>query len=271
MIFNKILIALMVLTLWSCNSQENKNWDLVWSDEFDYAGLPDSTKWSYDTVGNKWGWGNNELQYYTSAQQKNATVSDGTLKIVALKDSVSNEIGKFGYTSARLITKYKGDWLYGRFEIKAKLPDGLGMWPAIWMLPSDWEYGGWPKSGEIDIMENVGYDPDNIVISVHTENYNHSIGTQRNFTTPVPDNSKAFHVYALEWDETTVKGFVDEQCFFTFNKESNDPKVWPFDKRFHLLLNVAVGGNWGGKKGVDSLAFPATMEVDYVRVFQKKN
>jgi len=268
---NGLLLTLLVIALWSCNNQPKNNWELVWSDEFDYIGLPDSTKWSYDTVGNKWGWGNHELQYYTCKEEKNATVNNGTLKIVALKDSVSNEIGNFGYTSSRLITKYKGDWLYGRFEIKAKLPNGVGLWPAIWMLPSDWEYGGWPESGEIDIMENVGYDPLNIVISVHTGSYNHRAGTQKNFTTPVPDNRTAFHVYALEWDETTVKGFIDKNCYFTFNKESDDPNVWPFNKRFHLLLNLAVGGDWGGAKGVDSLAFPATMEVDYVKVYQKKS
>lgn len=141
-------------------------WKLIWSEEFDYTGFPDSTKWSYDTEGNVYQWGNNEAQYYTSGRKENAWVSDGVLRITALKEPMEGR----SYTSARLITKGKGDWLYGRFEIRAKLPTGRGTWPAIWMLPTDWEYGDWPKSGEIDIMENVGYDPDTIVGSSHTEN-----------------------------------------------------------------------------------------------------
>ncbi|MBA4323348.1 MAG: glycoside hydrolase, partial [Odoribacter sp.] len=128
---------------------------LVWSDEFEYAGLPDNNKWSYDTAGNAGGWGNNELQFYTKTRLANAEVKGGSLYINAIKEDYKG----FKYTSARLITKLNGDWLYGRFEIKAKLPSGRGMWPAIWMLPTDWAYGGWPSSGEIDIMEHVGYDP----------------------------------------------------------------------------------------------------------------
>jgi beta-glucanase (GH16 family) len=242
-----------------------KGFKLVWNDEFNYTGLPDSSKWSYDTVGNAFGWGNNELQLYTVAREKNATVSDGTLKIRAVKEKV----GGFNYTSARLITKEKGDWLYGRFEINAKLPDGRGLWPAIWMLSTDWEYGGWPESGEIDIMENVGYDPYNIVASAHTSNYYFKIGTQKSNTIAVNDNCDVFHTYALEWSENQINTFVDDSLYFTFSKESNDFKVWPFDKRFHLLLNLAVGGDWGGQKGVNDSIFPAAMEIDYVRVFQK--
>ena len=124
-------------------------WKLIWSEEFDYTGFPDSTKWSYDTEGNVYQWGNNEAQYYTSGRKENAWVSDGVLRITALKEPMEGR----SYTSARLITKGKGDWLYGRFEIRAKLPTGRGTWPAIWMLPTDWEYGDWPKSGEIDIMK----------------------------------------------------------------------------------------------------------------------
>ncbi|HNW49839.1 MAG TPA: glycoside hydrolase family 16 protein [Prolixibacteraceae bacterium] len=243
-----------------------KNYKLVWSDEFNYNGLPDSAKWSYDTTGNAWGWGNNELQCYTSAQLKNAEVSNGTLKIKAIKEDISG----FHYTSARLVTKQKGDWLYGRFEISARLPEGRGLWPAIWMLPTDWKYGGWPNSGEIDIMENVGYDPTNIVASIHTSNYNHKAGTQRNHTIEVKDNRSAFHTYAMEWDEKQIRTFVDDSLYFSFNKEANDFNVWPFDQRFHLLLNLAVGGDWGGHEGVNDSIFPTTMEIDYVRVFQKQ-
>jgi beta-glucanase (GH16 family) len=239
---------------------------LVWSDEFNVNGLPDPAKWSYDTEGNATGWGNNESQYYTSARLKNAEVKDGFLYITAHKESFENR----EYTSARLITKLKGDWLYGRVEVKAKLPDGRGMWPAIWMLPTDWVYGGWPASGEIDIMENVGYNPYVIVASAHTESYNHSIGTQKSATTNVPTCYSDFHVYSLEWEVKEYRVYVDDNLYFTFKNEGTGYKVWPFDKRFHLLLNVAVGGNWGGAQGIDNTIFPRVMVVDYVRVYQTK-
>ena len=240
-------------------------WKLIWSEEFDYTGFPDSTKWSYDTEGNVYQWGNNEAQYYTSGRKENAWVSDGVLRITALKEPMEGR----SYTSARLITKGKGDWLYGRFEIRAKLPTGRGTWPAIWMLPTDWEYGDWPKSGEIDIMENVGYDPDTIVGSSHTEKYNHAIGTQKNAKIACPDCYKAFHVYALEWEEDEYRLYVDDQLYFTFKNEGIGYEVWPYDKRFHILLNLAIGGNWGGQKGIDDSLFPHVFEIDYVRVYKK--
>ncbi len=237
---------------------------LMWSDEFDYSGLPSPTKWSYDTAGNAGGWGNNEKQFYTQARLKNAEVKDGYLNITARKE----EYKGFQYTSARLVTKGKGDWLYGRMEIRAKIPDGRGMWPAIWMLPTDWAYGGWPASGEIDIMENVGYDPFVIVASAHTEKYNHSIGTQKNATINIPTCYSEFHVYTLEWEIKEYRVYVDDRLYFTFKNEGTGYKVWPYDKRFHLLLNVAVGGNWGGIQGIDDTVFPRTMVVDYVRIYQ---
>ena len=239
---------------------------LVWSDEFNYNGLPDSLKWSYDTHGNKSGWGNNEKQFYTKARLKNAEVKDGFLHINAVKEDYQG----FKYTSARLITKSKGDWLYGRIEVRAKLPEGRGMWPAIWMLPTDWKYGGWPASGEIDIMENVGYDPYVIVASAHTESYNHVIGTQKNNKMTLADCYTNFHVYALEWEVNEYRVYIDDTLYFTFKNEGTGFKVWPFDQRFHLLLNVAVGGNWGGQKGIDETIFPRSMVVDYVRVYQAK-
>jgi len=267
-------------SLWSC-AKDNKprptidtpgtvtpsgNYELVWSDEFNYSGLPDSKKWSYDTEGNANGWGNNEAQYYTSGQLKNSEVNDGFLYINAIKENFEGK----KYTSARLITKSKGDWLYGKVEVRAKLPEGRGMWPAIWMLPTDWTYGGWPASGEIDIMENVGYDPYVIVASAHTQSYNHVQGTQKNATLTISDCYTQFHNYILEWDANEYRVYVDEKLYFTFKNEGTGYKVWPFDKRFHLLLNVAVGGNWGGQKGIDDTIFPRSMAVDYVRVYQKK-
>jgi beta-glucanase (GH16 family) len=260
---NIFLIPLLVLIL-SCANNSESGRKLVWSDEFEGTGLPDASKWSYDTAGNASGWGNNEWQHYTADRIENAFVENGMLTIRAIKEPTADK----QYSSARLITKGKGDWLYGRIEVRAKLPGALGIWPSIWMLPTDWLYGGWPKSGEIDIMEHVGYMPDSVFASVHTESYNHVIGTQRTKGFYLPDLHEQFHIYTVEWDSTTVKAYVDKEMYFSFTKEAADPKVWPFDQKFHLLLNVAVGGNWGAMKGVDETAYPQEMIVDYVRIYQ---
>jgi len=239
-------------------------YELVWSDEFDYEGLPDESKWGYDVGGS--GWGNQELQYYTS--DSNAWVKDGLLTIECRKEEKEGK----DYTSARLVTRGKGDWLYGRIEVRAKLPQGLGTWPAIWMLPTDWEYGGWPASGEIDIMEHVGYDQDVVHASVHTQSYYHSIGTQKTSTIRVDGVSEEFHVYALEWLPDKIRMYVDEELYFTFQPTDykKDPtwEEWPFDKKMHLLLNIAFGGGWGGARGIDDTCLPQQMLVDYVRVYQ---
>ena len=233
----------------------------VWADEFNDAGAPDPAKWGYDIGGH--GWGNNELQYYSN-RPANASVADGKLTITARRE---NTEGK-EYASARLVTKNKGDFLYGRFEVKAKLPTGKGTWPAVWMLPTDFAYGNWPKSGEIDIMEHVGYDQNRVHVTVHTEAYHHSINTQRGTNKIVPTASTAFHLYRVDWTPYAVRGYIDDQAMFEFKNEGKGFTVWPFDKRFHLLLNVAVGGNWGGAQGVDPGVFPQAMEVDYVRVYK---
>lgn len=237
---------------------------LVWSDEFNYSGFPDPAKWNYDTAGNQYGWGNNEAQWYTGSSPENAWVDNGILKISARLDSMNGK----RYTSARLTTKNKGDWKYGRVEVLAKIPGGRGMWPAIWMLPTENAYGKWPNSGEIDIMENVGYDPYVIVASAHTHTYNHMIGTQKNNSITIADCYNTFHLYALEWEPEQYRVYVDNKLYFTFVNEHTGPDEWPFDRKFHLILNVAVGGNWGGMKGIDDSVFPAAMEVDYVRVYQ---
>lgn len=239
----------------------------VWSDEFDNPGAPDSIKWNYD-VGNGCpnvcNWGNNEAQYYTR-DSKNVRVENGNLIIEAHKDS----LGGKAYTSTRIVSKMKGDWLYGRIEIKAKLPKGKGTWPAIWMLPTDRKYGGWPASGEIDIMEHVGYDPGVIHGTIHTELYNHGKGTQKEGKITVEDCMDTFHVYAIDWSKDTMDFFVDDKHYLTITRDPNeDFKGWPFDQRFHLIMNIAVGGNWGGKEGIDDSIWPQRMEVDYVRVYQ---
>ena len=243
---------------------ENMDYRLVWSDEFDYEGKPDETKWDYDIGGG--GWGNQELQYYTD--DNNAWVEDGRLIIELRKE----EKGQNDYTSARLVTKGKGDWKYGKIEVCAKLPSGLGTWPAIWMLPTDQVYGGWPASGEIDIMEHVGYDQDVIHGSVHTQSYYHTIKTQKTENIKVEGVSEDFHVYSLEWLPDTIRILIDDEEYFTFTPtdytENPTYKEWPFDEKMHLLLNVAYGGGWGGAKGTDDEILPARMEVDYVRVYQ---
>jgi beta-glucanase (GH16 family) len=271
-LLNLVLCALLVFAgenardSRTSGNQSKKDYSLVWSDEFDYSGLPDAKKWSWDVDGNASGWGNNEAQFYTKDRIQNAAVKDGFLTITAIKEDFQGK----KYTSARLVTKSKGDWLYGRVEVRAKLPEGRGMWPAIWMLPTDWEYGGWPSSGEIDIMENVGYDPYVIVASAHTKSYNHVQRTQKNNKITIQNCYTDFHVYALEWEAMEYRVFVDDQLYFTFKNEGTGFKEWPFDQKFHLLLNLAVGGNWGGSKGVDDTIFPRSMVVDYVRVYQKK-
>ncbi len=254
----------------SCSYLDNiDDWQPVWCDEFDVDGLPSSERWSYDVGGG--GWGNNEDQYYTNADLDNAFVSEGTLKIRAVKEDISG----YDYSSARLISKYRGDWLYGRIQIRAKMPTGRGTWAALWMLPTDWRYGGWPDSGEIDIMEYVGYDPDEIHGTIHTGAYNHSLGTQIGYSRTVDDAENSFHIYEMVWEPRKIELFIDGVKFATFgynplfNIDTENSDAWPFDQRFHLIMNLAIGGNWGGVQGVDDSIFPTQMEVDYVRVYQK--
>jgi beta-glucanase (GH16 family) len=245
---------------------------LVWADEFDVPGLPDSTRWSFDVGGH--GWGNQELQYYTARRLENARVEDGRLIIEAHREEWDGS----EFTSARLVTKGKGDWTYGRFEARARLPSGRGTWPAIWMLPTERRHGEayWPDNGEIDIMEHVGHEPDVVHASVHTKAYHHSIGTQRSASVHLPTARTEFNVYAVEWTAEEIRGFVNGQHHFTFRNErvgdiQTDYQKWPFDAPFHLILNVAVGGSWGGAQGVDPGIWPQRMEVDYVRVYQRSD
>ncbi|MCU0334245.1 MAG: glycoside hydrolase family 16 protein [Chitinophagaceae bacterium] len=253
------LAALLLATMTLAQAPYRYTAMPVWADEFDYEGRPDSTRWGYDVGGH--GWGNKELQYYRDSG--NAWVQQGVLRITARPQAWQGS----AYTSARLVSKGKGDFLYGRFEARAKLPAGLGTWPAIWMLPTHWRYGNWPASGEIDIMEHVGYDPEKVHISVHTQAYNHIKGTQKTAFRQVPGALSDFHVYRVDWTPDYIEGFIDGQRLFRFDNERKTTAEWPFDQPFHWLLNLAVGGNWGGQKGVDAAVFPATMEVDYVRVY----
>jgi beta-glucanase (GH16 family) len=245
-------------------------YQLVWSDEFEQAGLPDPTKWVYDIGSNRSGWANAELQYYSNARRENSRIENGVLIIEARREDTRAfaDSGGQRYTSARLVTRGVKSWKYGFFEIKAKLPCQRGSWPAIWML-GDTPDIDWPDVGEIDIMEHVGHDPGVVHGSVHTKAYNHIINTHRTATARIPDACTAFHRYQLTWTANEILIGRDDRNYFRFLRSSRaNHDTWPFDAPQFLLLNIAVGGTWGGEKGVDDAAFPMRMEIDYVRVHQ---
>lgn len=267
----------IVFGLWACSGSKNtpvptppatttpiadKNWSFetsaYFADEFDNAGKPDAAKWGYDIGAG--GWGNNELEYYTDGG--NAAVANGKLTITAKKENV----GGAGYTSARMVSKGVGSMLYGRVEVRAKLPSGVGTWPAIWMLPDDYAYGPWPKSGEIDLMEMVGFDPNMVHFTVHNQTYNGANGKGAGKT--IATASTDYHVYRIDWTPYAIKSYFDGELIYTYVNDSNGFATWPYDKKFHLLLNIAVGGSWGGQKGVDDTAFPTSMDIDYVRFYK---
>ena len=259
----KFMKSLVVfgLAILSAAAADLPGWKLVWSDEFDKPGLPDAAKWSYETGMLR----NHEKQFYTT-DKENARVEDGHLVIEARKEK--REKGDF--TSASLNSRGHGEWTYGRVEVKAKIPAARGTWPAIWMLPNDIDKAGWPKCGEIDIMEHVGYDPAVIHGTLHTEAYNHVKHTQRSATVTEPTFATEFHTYSMEWSAEKITIGIDSKIYGTFDKKAGDGVAqWPFDKPFYLILNLAIGGDWGGVKGIDDAAFPQRMEIDYVRVYQK--
>lgn len=244
-------------------------WELLWRDEFDGTAI-NTSKWGFEVNG--YGGGNNELQYYT-ARPQNAWVANGVLNIQALREHFCSTDGCREFTSARMRTKGKGDWLYGRVEVRAKLPGGQGLWPAIWMLPTDEAYGGWAASGEIDIMEavNAGAAGGNSVHgSIHFGAP--SPGNQYQSASYQPPRSVIdnFHTYAIEWEPGQIRWYVDGVQYATQTAWWSSAGAYPapFDQRFHLLLNVAVGGNWPGSPD-GTTRFPQKMEVDYVRVFKK--
>jgi beta-glucanase (GH16 family) len=234
---------------------------LVWKDEFDYRGLPDQKRWLQEEGYLR----NNEKQYYVKGRLENAYVKDGMLTIQARKDGyMGKEI-----TSASLTTEGKFDFTYGYVEVRAKVPTGRGTWPAIWTLGSNIRSVSWPLCGEIDILENVGYDPEMVHFNAHTKAYNHSIGTNKSASIKIANFWEEFHVYGMEWTPTELKWFVDGKQVFSFKKEADDETKWPFYRSQYLILNLAIGGDWGGQKGVDDKIFPAKYLVDYVRIYQK--
>jgi beta-glucanase (GH16 family) len=246
---------------------------LVWADEFSTDGLPNPAQWRYDTHRNRQGWYNNERQYYAAGRLENSRVENGHLIIEARAEQLGRaqfpDWGRQRYTSARLTTQGVGAWTYGFFEIRAKLPCGVGTWPAIWMLPED-ATAQWPSGGEIDIMEHVGHVPGEINQTIHTGAYNHRINTQRTAKFMVDDACNTMHRYQLLWTPTFIVTGMDGQPRFVFRSVAGDRTRWPFDQPMHLLLNIAVGGDWGGQRGIAAGSFPAQLEIDYVRVFQQQ-
>jgi beta-glucanase (GH16 family) len=255
-------------------------WKLVWSDEFDTDGAPDPKKWGYETGYVR----NGELQYYTDARSENARVEKGVLVIEGRKEKFANpkyEANAKGdwnktkefadYTSASLTTEKTASWTYGRVEVRAKIPTGRGTWPAIWMLGTNIHEAGWPKCGEIDILENVGFDPNGIHTTVHTDAYNHVKNTAKGHRTELKIPFDDFHVYAIEWTKKEITFLLDDQKVFAFeNDGKGDVATWPYDKPQYLILNFAIGGGWGGVKGIDDSIFPQKFLIDYVRVYQKE-
>lgn len=281
MILKRGLVLLFLLFLGSCTTDDPVDCEehpldeacyvtydevkgnLVWAEEFDYTGYPDPEIWNYDLGAG--GWGNNEIQTYTDSIA-NAEVKDGMLHIRALKQE---QRGMPFYTSARLKTRFKADFLYGRIEVKAKLPNMLGPWSAIWMKGTHEVYGGWPESGEIDIMEYAfNKYPTQIKGTLHSEKYNHMKGNQRGEAYHVGDVTE-FHVYAIDWEPNVIRFYVDDELYFIVRNLALDSienwEAWPYDQQMYLLLNIAVGGSWGGE--VIEIEDEALMQVDWIRVW----
>jgi len=278
---NEAILLLMII--FACSDSENKNnsddiiiqsseWEEVWNEEFDGESL-DESKWNIL----RWrpGWVNNELQAYTD-RDTNVFIDNGNLVLQGLiepgyygTDYTGTEYNA-DYTSGRINTDDKFQWTYGRFDIRAKLPKGRGSWPAIWMLGENISTVGWPNCGEIDIMEHVGFEDGVIHGSIHTEDYNHSINTQRSGTTFINTATDSFHTYSLEWSPTYLRYLIDnESFFFVYNDSNGDVAKWPFNEPQYIILNLAIGGDWGGIQGIDPTVFPMRMLVDYVRVYER--
>lgn len=243
-----------------------EGYHLVWSDEFNAGKAPDPAKWSYDTEANALKWWHDEAQYYSANRPENARIEDGHLIIEVRREELKQNKDWVGqhYSSARLITRGKGDWAGGFFDIRAKLACNRGGWPAIWLLGPDW-----PRGGEIDIMEQLSFDPATIYGTFHSP---HSVDDKihQGDTVKVPDACTAFHNYQVEWTHDAVTVQVDGKPYYHLDRPAAaTPANWPYDGPEFIVLNMAMGG-WGGQKGIDDAALPARMEVDYVRVYQRK-
>lgn len=252
-----LLIALSFITI-----KTHAQLKLVWSDEFNGSALNEDnwTAFSGHGAGND-GWGNQELQNYNP---DNISFQNGCLVITAKKIGEGNKMGD--YTSARISTKHKQNFLYGRIEARMKLPLGTGVWPAFWMLGAN---GRWPDNGEIDIMEYVGFESGVIHSALHTRS-SHG-GTINKGKTLIKGNEGDFHIYGINWDKEKIEFYIDEpeNPFYTYQPEEINPQTWPFDQPHYILFNLAVGGIWGGKQGIDNSIFPQQFKIDWVRVYIK--
>ena len=248
------------------DNNSSGDYKLVWKDEFN-ENILDTTKWIFDNETNP-NW-NGELQYYTT-RPENIYLNDGKLYIVAKHENYTFNNETRNYTSAKIRTKSKAAWKFGKIVARAKIPfSGNGIWPAIWMLPTNNYYGSWPNSGEIDIMEYVGHMPNIIHGTIHTKAYNHIDGTEKGSSIKILNISQEFHDYSIEWNNEFIKFAVDGKVYYEFNNGDKTWKEWPFNHNFYLILNLAIRGSWGGKKGIDTTNFPSTMEIDFIRVYQK--
>ncbi|WP_336127090.1 glycoside hydrolase family 16 protein [Mesoflavibacter sp. CH_XMU1422-2] len=250
-----LLIIISLVTIFSCEKKKQEN--IVFFEDFNTENL-NETHWNYELGNgcpNLCGWGNNERQYYT---KENVSIKDGNLVITATKDSTK-------YYSGRITTKDKVEFTYGTVEVKAKLPLGHGLWPAIWMLGSDIEEVGWPACGEIDIMEYVGKIPHEIHTTLHTPS---SFGQSINTNVETLENiEEGFHVYKTNWSKDAIKFYIDNQLVYTFSPEEKDKKNYPFNKPFFVILNMAIGGSFGGPD-VDDSIFPQQFIIDYIKIYQ---
>jgi beta-glucanase (GH16 family) len=234
---------------------------LLFEDCFETDGLPNEKFWNIEKGGH--GFGNQEDQYYTR-RLKNVYVKDHILNITAYKETYYHR----HYTSAKLTTQNKQFIRYGRVEVMASLPKGEGTWPAIWFLGDNIKTAGWPLCGEIDLMEHVGKNPESIHFSLHSEGKNHHIGNQPTAFFKIPGILEGFHEYRMDWDETSISFYLDGMHYVTFTKDQQDDEInWPFDQGFYLILNLAIGGTWGGQ--IDDTIFPVSMKFKYVKVYER--
>lgn len=237
-----------------------------WADEFDGTRI-DPDAWRYDTERNAQGWFNHELQYYAATRPENARIEHGALLIEARHETLraQHDWGGQAYSSAKLVTRTARG--YGFYEVRAKLPCARGTWPAIWLLPSG---GTWPDEGEIDMMEMVGWQPEVVHATLHSGAFNHRLRTQRGAAKHVPTSCSAFHRYQLDWRPDAITIGVDDRVYMQVrNDQAGGKAAWPFTRPYNLILNLAIGGDWGGAKGVDDAALPQRMTIDYVRYWRR--
>lgn len=279
---SKIVIGLLLAmgNTFHINAQKStpidlyEGYQLVWEESFIGNGLPDSTFWGYESGYKR----NNELQDYKAGDKQYAWQENGRLVLKAVKDQHkginpwNKKAYTFEYSSASINTHHKKTFKYGRIDVSARIPIGRGIWPAIWLMPENSEYGDWPKSGEIDVMEYVWGNGDNhfqIYSTIHTEDIDVNGNKIDSGVASSATLDSDFHLYSLLWTEEYIEILFDNQTIFTFSKSDNSYEKWPFNKEFYLMMNIAVGGSWGGQWGIDENIFPAVMEVDYVRYYQK--